>query len=163
MDLTVADVMTRDVTTLGPELSLTQMDHILLSAKIGAAPVIEDGHLIGIASRSDVIRLLAGEQSRAERISGFYSSPFPIGLDALEHLARDSRVIADRMTKTRVRDIMTRDIEYLSPEDNVEAAARFMWGEGFHHVPVVSNGRLMGILSAMDLVRLIGERGLSKS
>jgi CBS domain-containing protein len=161
MSLTVADVMTRDVTTLDPNLSLTKMDQILLEAKIGAAPVIEDGELIGIVSRSDVIHLLAGEQQRAERLAGFYSSPFPIAIGALEHLARDSRDIADRMTKTRVRDIMTRDVESLSPEDSVEAAARFMWGEGYHRVPVVSDGRLVGILSTMDLIRLIGERGLA--
>lgn len=160
MELTVEDVMTRDVTTLEPDLTLTEMDRILLTAQVGGAPVLEDGALVGVVSRSDVIRMLYAEQKRAQDVSGFYSSPFPIAIPALEHLARDSREIADRMTKTRVRDIMTADPQSLAPGDRLAAAARVMWGEGYHSMPVVADEKLVGILSSMDLVRVIAEHGM---
>ena len=60
-----------------------------------------------IVSRADVVRALYKEQVEANRVSDFYTSPFPIPIPALEHLARDSRQIADHMTKLQVRDVMT--------------------------------------------------------
>jgi CBS domain-containing protein len=123
--------------------------------------VVEDDRLIGVVSRADVIRMLYEEQKRAQKVSDFYTSPFPIPIPALERLARDSREIADRMTHARVRDIMTPKPQSVRPDDSLETAARLMWEKGFHRLPVVSDGHLEGILSSLDVVRLVAERGLA--
>ena len=78
MGLTIGDVMTRDVQTLDPEMTLTEMDRVLVSRQLSGAPVVEDGCLVGIVSRADVIRILYDEQVRAQQVSDFYKSPFPI-------------------------------------------------------------------------------------
>jgi CBS domain-containing protein len=161
MTLRVDEVMTRDVATLGPDLSLTEMDRILLAADVSGAPVVEDERLVGVISRADVVRMLYEEQKRAQKVSDFYTSPFPIPIPALEHLARDSREIADRMTKTRVRELMSTKPRCVRPDESLETAARLMWEEGFHRLPVVSDGHLEGILSSMDVVRLVAEHGLA--
>ena len=163
MKLTVGEVMTRGVTTLDPNVSLSEMDRILVAEGISGAPVVEDDELVGIVSHSDVIQMLCLEQKRAQQVSGFYTSPFPIAVPELSQLARDSREIADRMTRTRVREIMVTEPQTVSPGESVESAARLMWGEGLHRVPVVEGGALVGILSSMDLVRLIGDRGLAEA
>lgn len=159
MSPSVGDLMTEKVTTVGPALTLTQMDKVLLEARISGAPVVERGELVGIVSRSDVIHVLYEEQKRQRQVSGFYTSPFPIGISALEHLARDSREIAERMATTKVRDIMTTDVEAVAPDDAVEVAAKLMCGKGFHRLPVVADGKLVGILSSLDVVRVVAERG----
>ena len=157
MSRCVADLMTRKLTTLGPALTLTQMDRVLLDAHISGAPVVDRGKLVGIVSRSDVIHMLYEEQKKQRQVSGFYTSPVPIGISALEHLARDSREIAERMASTRVGDIMTTEVETVAPDDSVQMAAKLMCEKGFHRVPVVEDGRLVGILSSLDVVRVVAD------
>ncbi|MBW2270482.1 MAG: CBS domain-containing protein [Deltaproteobacteria bacterium] len=157
---TAADVMTRDVLSVRPDMTITEFDELLIEARISGAPVLEDGKLVGIVSRADVVRALYKEQVEANRVSDFYTSPFPIPIPALEHLARDSRQIADHMTKLQVRDVMTPAPGRVQPDTDVREVARLMSSEGFHRVPVMQGDQLLGIVSAIDLLRLMGERGL---
>ena len=65
------------------------------------------------------------------------------------------------MTKLRVRDVMTPAPARVAPDASVEEVARLMTREGFHRVPVVEGERLVGIVSTMDFVRLLGEGGFA--
>ena len=161
MSTTARDVMTVDVRTVSPDMTLTELDRVLLAGGIGGAPVVEKDRLVGIVSRADIVNLLYDEQREASRVSDFYSSPFPIPVPALEHLARDSRKIADRMTKLKVREVMSADPVTVGPDEDVREVARLMNREAFHHVPVVEGDRLVGIVSSLDLVALVAEHGLA--
>ena len=161
MALTVGEVMTRDVETIEPDRTLTEMDRLLVARGISGVPVVEGDKLVGIVSQTDVIRVLLAEQKKAQQVSGFYSSPFPIPIPALERLAQDSREIADRMTLLRVREVMTPEPRVVAPSEPIERAARIMADEGYHRLPVVADKRLLGIVTSLDLVRLVGERGLA--
>lgn len=156
-------VMKRGVLALAPEMSLKQMDQVLLENQVSGAPVVDRGHLVGVASRADAIRVLYEDQSEAARVSDVYSSPFPIPLAALEVLAEDARRITKHLANTRVRDVMTVDPVTVSPSDDVEAAARLMAKRGIHRVPVVQgDDELVGIVSSIDIMRLVGDRGLAE-
>jgi CBS domain-containing protein len=160
MGRTVADVMTRDVTTLSPDVTLKEMDRILLELHVSGAPVVENGKLVGIVSRSDVIRILYAEQVEAQRVSDFYTSPFPLSIPSLEHLARDSRKIADHMIERRVREIMTENPLTIEPSADLQLVAKLMSSERVHRIPVTDDGKLVGIVSSLDIVRVVGEVGL---
>ena len=54
--LTVGQVMTRSVITVGPDRSARDAGQVMLDRKIGALPVLEDGHLIGIITETDIVR-----------------------------------------------------------------------------------------------------------
>ncbi len=162
MRIRIRDVMTRDVVTLDPNMTLTELDRVLVSRNVSGGPVLEDGAVVGVVSRTDVIRVLYDEQMAAANVSGFYGSPYPIPIPALEHLARDSRRIADHMTTMRVSEIMSRDVKSVGPEDDVEAVARLMAAEGYHRVPVLDGTDLVGIVTSLDVVRLVGEVGLGR-
>jgi len=159
--LKIRDVMTKEVRSVGPELTLTELDAQLVEARVSGLPVVEGETLVGIVSQTDVVRVLFGEQREAEQVSAFYGSPFPISIPALEHLAQDTRRIADHMTKMRVRDVMTPAPDRVTPEADAREVARLMIRQGFHRVPVVEGERLVGIVTAMDFVRLLGERGVA--
>jgi len=152
--------MTRDVVTIAPDMTLTELDRVLVSENVSGGPVVEDSAVVGVVSRADVIRVLYDEQRAAANVSGFYGSPYPIPIPALHHLARDSRRIADEMTRTCVREIMSRDVKSVGPDEEVEAVARMMVARGYHRVPVIDDGRLVGIVSSLDIVRLVGRVGL---
>lgn len=161
MPILIRDVMTHDVLTLDPKMTLTELDRVLLRYGVSGGPVVADEKVVGVVSRSDVVRTLYGEQVEAEKVSGFYTSPFPIPIPALEHLARDSRHIADRMTGLRVEEIMTRDVKSVAPTDPVSEAARLMAAEGYHRVPVIEGSAVVGIVTSLDLVRLLASVGLA--
>lgn len=50
---------------------------------------------------------------------------------------------------------MTRNPSVLSPEDNLEKARAIFEQHGFHHIPVVENGKLSGLVSYTDYLRII--------
>ena len=54
--LTVGEVMTRSVITIGPDRPARDGAQIMLDHKIGALPVLDDGHLIGILTETDIVR-----------------------------------------------------------------------------------------------------------
>lgn len=161
MTIKVRDVMTREVRTVHPDMNLTELDRTLLDAGVSGAPVVDDGRLVGIVSRADVVRVLYDEQVDARKVSDFYTSPFPIAIPALEQLARDSRKMADHMLERRVREVMTPDPRCASPDEDVVAVAKRMSTEGIHRLPVAEGIRLVGIVSSLDIVRLVAEHGLA--
>lgn len=163
MGVPVEQVMTRDVLALAPDMSLKQMDSVLLEHRVSGAPVVDRGRLVGVASRADVIRLIYEDQSEAARVADIYTSPFPIPIAALEVLAKDSKRIMEHMASSRVRDVMTANPLTASPGDDIEKVAQLMATEGVHRVPVVQDDELVGIVSSLDIVRLVGERGLAEA
>lgn len=54
--LTVEEVMTRSVITVGPDQPARDGAQLMIDRKIGALPVVEDGHLIGIVTETDLVR-----------------------------------------------------------------------------------------------------------
>jgi CBS domain-containing protein len=56
LKLTVGEVMTRSVITVGPDRPARDAARLLLDHKIGALPVVEDGHLVGILTETDIVR-----------------------------------------------------------------------------------------------------------
>lgn len=56
----VKGFMTRDVVTVGPDLGWEEVQRLMVLHDIGRIPVVENGELVGIVSRSDVLRLIYG-------------------------------------------------------------------------------------------------------
>jgi acetoin utilization protein AcuB len=54
--LTVAEIMTRSVITIGPDRPARDGAQLMLEHKIGALPVLDDGHLVGIITETDIVR-----------------------------------------------------------------------------------------------------------
>ena len=54
--LTVDEIMTRSVVTIGPDRPAREGAQLMLDHKIGALPVLDDGHLIGIITETDILR-----------------------------------------------------------------------------------------------------------
>ena len=54
--LTVGEIMTRSVVTIGPDRLAWEGAQLMLDHKVGALPVLDDGHLIGIITETDIVR-----------------------------------------------------------------------------------------------------------
>jgi CBS domain-containing protein len=58
MTIRVADVMSKNPMRVAPDLPLPELQRRLISDRVGGYPVVEDGKLVGLVSRSDVVRAL---------------------------------------------------------------------------------------------------------
>ena len=134
----LAEVMTRSVVAVRPEMSLEEVTEVFLARSISGAPVIDDaGRPIGVVSKTDLLRAAhdAGDSGELE--------------DVVEHGYH-----VHAMSVPRVADVMTPLVFALSQDAPVSRAAALMAFEGVHRVPVVDDdGVLVGIVSAIDVLR----------
>ena len=148
--LTAKDIMTKDVVTVTEGTSLQELAAILVNNQISGAPVVEDGKVIGIVSRSDVVRCLSLERS----LSGLIAE----GLASPEEPPSEVRLPADleeRLTAHTVRDAMVVDPVVVAPDTPIADVARLLHERHIHRVLVIERGTLRGVISTLDLVRLI--------
>lgn len=162
MALTAGDVMSPQVMSVGPDLGLPELERAFFDARVSGFPVVEDGRLVGIVSRSDVVRQLCVEGTRAEELSGYYVevSGFTHPSESLEEIGRR---VGARIEKLTVADVMIHDLVTLGPEAPVSQVAALLLERGIHRVLICEGERLVGIVSSTDLVRLVAEQVLTPS
>jgi CBS domain-containing protein len=135
--LLVRDLMTERPRTTTGETPLRRAALELIRTGLGALPVVDDEQrLLGMLSERELMRHLLA----SEVLSNGTSRHTPAGAQA----------------KT-VRDVMTRQVLCVAPEQPVAEVAALMTNKDVERVPVVSEGRLVGFLTRGDIVRkLIG-------
>lgn len=149
--LSAKDIMNREVVTVRPETEITAAARILLDRKINGVPVVNDkGTVVGILCQSDLIV----QQKKMPIPSLFTFLDGLIALTSMKQLEKEVRKIA----ATVVADAMTPDPVTVKPDTSIETVAALMVDNSFHTLPVVENGRLVGIIGKADVLRtLTGE------
>jgi CBS domain-containing protein len=158
MDIRVQDVMQTEVHTVDPEMSAVDLEQAFLQHRVGGFPVVERGELVGIISRSDIVRRLSVEQAYDDHLSDYYRE---ISFGSTEESAgaraeRGARVGA-RIEGLVVRDLMVQAVITAAADDPVQELARQLVARHIHRVPVTKDGALVGIVTTLDLVRLVAE------
>jgi CBS domain-containing protein len=140
--LTVRELMSARPLTTQPDIPLRDAARAMARSRVGALPVVdEDGRLLGMLSERELIRDLLGTFLQREMLGSSVRTPAAPGKDA----------------RRTVRDVMTRQVLCVSPEQPLAEAASLMVNKDVGRVPVVQDGRLMGFLTRGDIVRkLIG-------
>jgi len=136
----VEDVMKTAVVTARPDTPLKAVAGQLAEHRISGLPVVtDDGEVLGVVSESD---LLFKERGAPEEEAHLLS--FRRGVGGTERRKRDARVAADAMTAPAFT---------ISPLRSIAAAADAMIEHRINRLPVVRDGRLVGIVTRADLVR----------
>jgi CBS domain-containing protein len=184
--LKVRDVMTADVATVAPETTLRDAMELLTTLHVSGAPVIDHGEVVGVVSATDLLRFAAtvvgsaaaeepGEWADIEApaesdeleglgvpVSAYFAELWPPVLDdrdeVVEPFQRREWTAFDDHT---VDDVMTRSLLRLSPDEDVESAARLMGREGVHRLLVMRDRELLGIVSTSDIARAVAARRLT--
>lgn len=151
----VKDIMTADVITFVTSDSIYDCAKILRAHRISGAPVVDDaGKVIGILSEGDIMRLI---ESRDININLILPSP----LDVLELPVRMKLGLDDLVKSIKtaasanVGDIMTKHVVAVSPEEDVPKAARIMADKNINRLPVMDDGKLIGIITRGDVIGAI--------
>ncbi|BCY17040.1 MAG: CBS domain-containing protein [Chloroflexi bacterium] len=136
LDLRARDYMTSHVVTLGPDDSLLEAHRLMGAERIRALPVVEDGQLKGIITRTD---LLSNDNSR--------------------FLSRNNQEESLKVLTNSVSQIMITNVITITPETTLLDAARLMLENKFHSLPVLdAEKKLVGILTESDLFRMVIQR-----
>jgi CBS domain-containing protein len=156
MVLCARDVMQSKVRTVGPDMSLPELERSFLEARVTGFPVVEAGRLVGVISRSDIVRKLATERSYSEYLADYHRDVGSFeDFEPLESLAQIASRVGARLGSASVKDMMSRTPVTVSVDDPVSEVARLMVERRIHRVPVIGDGRLQGIITSLDLVRLL--------
>lgn len=142
------DVMTPNVITVNPETSVQGLAMLLSERAISAAPVVDSsGRMLGIVSEGDLLhRAELGTERPDERRHSWWLEHFASGL-ARDYVKSHGRA---------VKDIMTRDVITVVEETNLADVAMLLETNRIKRVPVMRDGKIVGIVSRANLVRALG-------
>jgi CBS domain-containing protein len=148
------DVMTTNVITAGPDTSVQEVAKILSERNISGVPIVDaENRLVGIVSEGDLLhRIETATERRAQRRRRSW------WLDTIgseEELARDYVKSHGRTAK----DVMTRDVISVSEATELAEIATLLETKRIKRVPVVREGKLVGIVSRANLVRALAATG----
>jgi CBS domain-containing protein len=142
------DIMTTKVVTVGPDMPVNAIAALFLERHISAVPVIDDDRrILGIVSEGDLMR-----RGETERRPSWWLAAF----SNAEELARDFT----RSRGQRAKDVMTHEVLTVTEETPIAAIADLLEKRRIKRVPVVREGRIVGIVSRADLLRALAVRGV---
>jgi CBS-domain-containing membrane protein len=145
-DRLVSDVMTKDVVSLKPDQTVRDAWGLMVDNALKAMPVIdESGKIVGMLTDEDLLDR-AGIQQRLS---------ITLKLDE-----QDIRTVVEASGETNllVRDVMTAPVVTVTDEDSLGLASTTMVKAGLKRLPVVDDtGRLVGMLSRLDILRQVAE------
>ncbi len=142
--------MTVDVLTVGPEESVSKVARKMSEKRVSAVPVVdEDGRLLGILSEGDLMRhYSADHQSKRAKF-----------LDQLSEGQKLSKEFLDtiRLDMLSAKDLMSKSVISATPDTPLSAIVDLMLKHKVKRVAIVTDGKLVGLVSRADLMRRIVE------
>ncbi len=143
--MTVGDFMTRRVVTVTPDAPVLVAAKLMLEHKISGLPVVDaEQHVVGIVSEHDLLRQPDGGKHK----------PHWLQLMAEQKgLAGETASFRDR----KVNYVMTPNPVTITASSSLEEACRLIADHGIKRLPVVEDGKLVGIIARTDLVRALAQ------
>ena len=145
----------KTVVTVTEGTSIKDLCTILSEHRISGVPVVsEEGDLVGIVSEKDVV---------AHQVAGLepdFVDPDLYELISSKYLGHDE--LARGQSRMYVEEIMNRTVVTVAPDTDIAEAAHILLKEGRRRLPVVDGGKVVGIVSALDLLRALLPDSVSK-
>jgi CBS domain-containing protein len=177
----VRDVMTRDPVMVSPEATLREVAETLSAKHISGVPVVAAGRgLVGVISASDLIDFIATEpgvpterpdqtewgefaastalEMAAAESGSFYTDFWDdAGADLLERFRAVAGPEWNVLEEHTAAEVMSRQVISIGSDEEIRDAARMMFAQAVHRLLVVDGGRLEGIITGRDLMRLLAD------
>jgi CBS domain-containing protein len=140
-----ADVMVSSVISVRSDATVQEVADVLLKNRISGVPVIgSEGELVGIVSEGDLVRR---PEAGTLRRSSWWLSLFGSNQElASEYIKSHSRKVAD---------VMSQSVVTASPDTPVADIATLLEKHGIKRVPIVKDGKVVGIVSRANLLQAL--------
>ena len=144
---TVAEIMQRDVVTVSPDDDVESVVRLLRNHELPGIPVVnEGGRCVGIVTEADLV--ISGEEGDLHLPHYLEILGGVVFLEPIRHFEERLR----KAFASKVSDMMTKDPVTIDPEATVEDAARVIAETGHNRLPVVEHGRLVGVVTRLDVL-----------
>ena len=143
--MNASDIMVANVITVGPNATVLDLADLLLSNRISAVPVVDDGgRLLGIVSEGDLVRRA---EAGTERRRSWW----------LEALTPNEALAAEfvKAHGLKASDVMTRNVITAAPDTPIARIADMLERNRIKRVPIVEGGRIVGIVSRANLLQAL--------
>lgn len=140
--------MTKDVITVTPETTVTELALLLASHKIGGAPVIDSsGTLLGVVTESDLI-----DQKKKIHIPTVVTI-----LDSVFYLENPDKMEKEmkKIAGSTVGDIYSKDPLTVTEDTPLDEIATLMAEKNVHTLPVMQGDRLVGVIGKKDIIKTL--------
>ncbi|HDS15933.1 MAG TPA: CBS domain-containing protein [Proteobacteria bacterium] len=130
----VSEIMNREVLSVTPQDRVCDVIDLFLEKNITGAPVVDRGEVVGIISRKDILPLI---------------TTFDLDCSSLEQIRRTcSHYVSNHMQSKVVT---------VQPVEAVEKCALIMTDNHINRLPVVENGKLVGIVTRGDILKALAQ------
>jgi CBS domain-containing protein len=155
--LTAADIMTRSLVLARPEQDLLEIEGLLFERRISGLPVVDEGRLVGVVSASDVSRVQVLMNSLDGQVNDRLD--WTQQADGFAH-AQPPQFSGFRQMigRLKVQDAMRDQVVVCAPDAPLAEVAKVMLAEHIHRIIVVENERPVGIISSLDLVKVLASQ-----
>lgn len=137
-----SDIMTTNLVTVGLSTPVREIAELLLTRRVSAVPVIDsDGHVLGIVSEGDLMRRT---EAGTEEHPSWWLRAFSDQRDLLKSFIKSHGKTAEQ--------VMTRNLVTISGDTPVNEIAGLLEKHRIKRVPVVHDGRIVGIVSRANLL-----------
>jgi len=147
------DLMTTDVQTVEADWPLDRVAQFLIDHEISGAPVVDDDQLVGVISLTDLARHTSTAGDPAAEPSAYYRHELETKYseEDLENL---------RVTEgadTTAEHVMTPQVYDVNERTPIQQVAQVMYRGGIRRVFVTEGGEIRGIITAMDMLKVVAE------
>lgn len=147
------DVMTREVITVSPQTPVQEIVNLMLRNRISAAPVVDDaGKVVGMVSEGDLMHRAENQTDR--RDSWWLTALFSARNDAAQYVKSHGQ---------RAKDVMTRDLVSVEEDTPLYKIAQTLEKHHIKRVPVLREGKLVGIVSRSNLLHGLSTMQIDQS
>jgi CBS domain-containing protein len=144
--MNVRDLMSPPDVTVTPDTPVAEAARLLLDSSLPGIPVVENGRLVGVVTRRDVVTKHAHVHLPVFIGLLGYVAPFELP---------GTREEMQRVLAVTVRDLMGTDVKTIEAAASVDDAATLMVEHAVDPIPVLDNGALVGVISMGDIIRLV--------
>jgi len=154
--LRAEEIMTKALVCAHPQQDLIDAETMLIEHHISGVPVVEQGRLVGVLSRSDIARV----QVLLNSLDGQVTDQMTLDnqVDGFQHAPRaEFQGFRQKISRLKVKDAMRDKVITCTRDTPAQEIAETMVGRHIHRVIVVDGDRPVGIVSSLDLVKLVAE------
>lgn len=130
--ITVKEIMSKDLIVVSPTERLVHARRLMIEAHVGRLPVVEDDELVGMITSKDLMRAF---------------------IDFRKNVPEKHQ--KSQIKEVLVEDIMSSNPQYVSKEMSISEVSNIMIETGYNGLPVVDGGKVIGIITQTDILRLI--------
>lgn len=151
----VKDYMKRKVIKVKPTDSVFKVIKLLSKHHIAGVPVVDKKKTVGVITETDLIRFMKLDLEK--RHSELMSEPHTLSI-VMMSLIKDQLSVKKKLanlSRIKVKDFMSENVIFIDPDESIIEAANIFDKNHIDRLPVIDEGRLVGIITRCDLIRAL--------